>query len=185
MEPVAKLVRVYIHLSENVSSELSSTARLIRGGDRREILRRLREEIGEAVLAAQGRHVHGLDEKPLLRRFLDGERIAHSHAAVVLEASQVSYWYLVLRLGADRRSRRPGGRVHPDAVLAALKAGARSSPGPRTWAAAARIRASVGTVYGLIGRLMSRAGLPLDLFARLDLLEMMQKPYLERFVDGL
>jgi len=180
MEPVAKLVRVYTHLSENVPSELSSTARLIRSGDRRKALGRLREEIREAVRASEGSHVHDLEAKPLLRRFLEREAIDPADAAVLLEASQVSYWYLAMRLGSAR-----GGSPRSEAILAALEAGARSPRSVRQWAEAARRRPSERTVYGFIGRLMSEAHLPLDLFARLDLAEMMQKPYLKRFVGGL
>jgi hypothetical protein len=143
-------------------------------------LARLRDELGELAAVLGGTHSHLTDKSGLARGLLAERGLAVRLADLLLEASQVSYWWLVSELAA--------GRVpHAGDLQAALRggaaAGARAVPvGEQARSAACDPTAA--RVFGLLGRVMAEAGLPLDFFAELDLAEMATRPYLTEALGG-
>jgi hypothetical protein len=177
MQNLERLVAVYEALARVVPPEQSRTAALIRGGDAAGAVARLRAEIAELQCALAGGHTHADDKAAAARRLLAARGLDASGTDVLLEAHQVSYWWLVAELAHGRR---------PDAssMHAALAAGEACVGNAGELAAAAANGPTVDTVYRLIGWALGARGLPLDLFAELDLAEMASRPYLREALRG-
>jgi hypothetical protein len=174
------MVSAYQALARSVPPEKSRTAALIRSSDASLPLRRLRGEIGELVAVLGGTHSHLADKSGPARGLLAARGLEAGLADLLLEASQVSYWWLVSELAAGRAP-------DPVELEAALRAGA----GPRgratpvaEQARSAASQPTASSVFGLLGRTMAEAGLPIDLFAELDLAEMAARPYLTEALGG-
>jgi hypothetical protein len=176
---IQRLVAAYGVLAREVEPERSGTAALIRTGDPGRALLRLRQEIAELAAVVEGGHAHAADKSAQARRLLAERGLSEAHADLLLEASQVSYWWLVARLAS-------GSQPDPGLLEEAVRAGAcgsRSRPiGEEAREASAE--ASERAVFGLLGRALSDAGLPADLFAELDLAEMARRPYLRGLLGG-
>ncbi len=178
MHALSRLVSSYVALARVVAPERSRTAALIRSGDAARALARLPAEIAELVAAFDGGHAHPDAKSAPARRLLESRGLDAARADLLLEASQVSYWWLVARLAG-------GGAVEAASIAAALAAGAAArGPAIRELAAAAAADPTVESVYGLIGAALAACSLPLDLFAELDLEEMAGRPYLQEALGG-
>ncbi len=180
MAALQRLVSAYQALSRSVPTEKSRTAALIRSSDASLPLARLRDEIGELVAVLGGTHSHLADKSGLARGLLAERGLEVRLADLLLEASQVSYWWIVSELAAGRV---PDAGDLEAALRSGAKAGARAvSVGEQAHSAASEPIAE--NVFGLLGRVLSDAGLPLDLFAELDLAEMATRPYLKEALGG-
>jgi len=178
MQAVRRLVRAYEALASAVPSERSHTASLIHAGDSSRALERLSVEIRELEAVLSGDHSHPNDKSGLARSLLEQRGLAPSSADLLLEASQVSYWWIVSELAGGRT-------LDAGALEEALRAGAASRGlafGKLARSAAASPTAA--SVYGLLGRVLADRGLPLELFAVLDLAEMATQPYLREALRG-
>jgi len=185
MESVGKLIQLYAYLSRNVSDKHSRTARLIRSGDWRYAEKRLLEELDEAIQAFHGGHGNQMEKNPLLVELAAEKGIGHRLSDIILEASQVSYWYQAFHLAKQSLRERRDRPLKARTIVAALKRGARSTASVEEHARQIKGNPTVRTVYGFIGRLLARADLPIDIFAELDLREMRQKPYLADFIQSM
>ena len=175
MESVEKLILSYHYLSNNISAKVSRTAGLIGAGDWRYAGKRLLEEVEEAVQAFLGQHKHLPDKSPVLADLLVERGIDQRLSEIVLETSQLSYWYLVFHLAKQNT-------LNAQNIVSALENGALSPAGVEEHAQRIEDNTTLEAVYSFIGKLLSSVNLPLDIFAELDIREMKQKPYLEDFI---
>ena len=178
MQNLQRLVTAYTAHARVVPPAQSRTAALIRGGGSARARERLQAEIAEMAAAFDGSHSHAGDKAAPARRLLGERGLDAARADLLLEASQVSYWALVGELSS-------GGAVDAASIASALAGGAAAGgPSFGEQAAAAAEGPTVEAVYGLIGRAMAECGLPLDLFAELDLAEMESRPYMQEALRG-
>jgi hypothetical protein len=188
MQTLKRLVAVYEALARAVPPEQSRTAALIRSGDAARALARLRAEIVELQAALAGGHTHADDKAAAARRLLAARGLDASGTDVLLEAHQVSYWWLVAELAQGRRpdasSMHAALAAGAACVVAAGGAGGTRGGNAGALAAAAADTPAVDTVYRLIGWALGARDLPLDLFAELDLAEMASRPYLQEALRG-
>jgi hypothetical protein len=177
-DPLTTLVFLYNHIAHHVPPEVSGTAGMI---GRKEIDlagERLRGEIGEALQASVGVHRHDPAKTKDASALLQEEGLDAELADLLLETEQICYWFFVYELAAGRR-------LATDAIVAALEHEDCRRVPVQDLAAAAADRPTTSTVFLLLGRLLTDAGLPRRLFVELDLREMRRKPYLEDIVRGL
>ncbi len=178
MQALQRLVSAYVALARVIPAEQSRTAALIRSGGRQQALARLRAEIAELASALDGSHRHKDEKTAAARRLLGARGFDEARADLLLEAHQVSYWWLVSELAG-------GGAPDASSIASALADGAASRAAALgEQAAAAAERPTAVSVYGLIGRALAECGLPLDLFAELDLAEMQRRPYMQEALRG-
>ena len=190
MESVEKLIQLYVYLSRNVSEKQSRTARLIRTGNWRFAAKRLAEEREEVIQAYHGGHGNPQSKNPDLTELAAEMRLDQRLSDIVLETSQLSYWYLVYHLAKSSKDSPSENLPHKDpldanVIASALQEGAQSTTAVTEHEQRIRENTTVETVYGFIGRILAEVGLPLDIFAELDLREMMRKPYLEDFRSAM
>ena len=174
-----RLVSAYRALSR-VAPELSRTAGLIQAGDPSPALLRMRDEIRELMAVLGGSHSHLAGKIGLARSLLRERGLEERWADLVLEASQVSYWWIVGQLAA-------GGTLDAAQIASCLAAGAaaaRAATGLAEQARAAAESPTAAGVYGLLGGALAECGLPLDLFAELDLAEMATRTYMREALRG-
>ena len=177
MDTVFSLIKAYSFLAEHVPPAVSRTARIIRTGNNETARKRLSEEIDECLRAFLKEHTHSRDKTKKARSFLHKERLGAEFADVLLELQQVAYWCLVEQLTAGRA-------VSGSEVVRAIRSGAALGKPNAELAAAARDEPSLNNVFSFIGGVSFVSGLPLDLFARLDLEEMSSRSYLKDLYHG-
>jgi hypothetical protein len=172
MDAVLLLIEAYRHLAEKVSPEVSRTARLIQAQKYDLAHQRLRQEIDECLMALAGDHLHNEEKRALPRTILRGEKLPEELADIVIELQQVAYWCLVGWLASKNT-------LTGTEVAQSLRKGAACRISAAELGSAAGRDADPDSVFRFVGRASVSAGLPLDLFARLDLADMRSRPYLK------
>ena len=178
MESIGKLINAYRFLSSSVSEKISSTAYIVKTGNRAEAESRLKTELQEALRCRDGVHTHRGSKTASARKLLAQKGLPVSGQDLLLELHQVAYWALVYQLAS-------GNCVDPDELSAALVKGAETTCPVQTLASRIERCVSLATTFAFVGRIQRESGWPHDLFAQLDLIEMAKKPYLEDFLHGL
>ena len=177
MDAVLLLIEAYRYLADKVSPEVSRTAGLIKTEKHELAHQRLRQEIDECLMALAGEHSHEAEKTGIVRSVLREENLPEELADILIELQQVAYWCLVGLMAA-------GKPVEGGDVVRSLRKGAVCRTSNAELGAAASEDAGLDSVFSFVGRTSMSAGLPLDLFARLDLSEMSSRPYLKDLIHG-